>query len=140
MQTTRAGLSKCLMSSMGQGDDYCRIYIAEVGISRSYQSIEESNTDGPNSFTRRYAAPEVATQEQRVLVADAFSLGCVYFQMSQTSCWSQWFESHGFQISPVDYHSSLEILQSQMHAVLTILQDQQSRRDDPQQPTRKSQY
>ncbi|KAF1361288.1 kinase-like protein, partial [Lizonia empirigonia] len=60
---------------------YRHIYIADFGISRSYQNMETSNTDGPTSYTFKYAAPEVVSQDQRGLSADIFSLGCVYFEI-----------------------------------------------------------
>jgi serine/threonine protein kinase len=61
-----------------------RIYVADFGIARAYQSKAESETDSPISFTRHYAAPEVAFQERRGLSADVFSLGCVFVEMMAT--------------------------------------------------------
>jgi serine/threonine protein kinase len=55
-----------------------KIYVADFGISRSYPSIVDSQTDSRTSFTRKYAAPEVVMQDSRGLSADVFSLGCVY--------------------------------------------------------------
>ncbi|ORY11323.1 kinase-like domain-containing protein, partial [Clohesyomyces aquaticus] len=63
---------------------YFRIYIADFGISRSYQSPSESETDSPTSFTRTYAAPEVVIQDKRGFSADIFSLGCVFAEMLAT--------------------------------------------------------
>jgi serine/threonine protein kinase len=57
------------------------VYIADFGIARSYASIEEIETDGRTSFTKRYAAPEVVRQEHRGLSADIFSLGCVFIEL-----------------------------------------------------------
>ncbi|OCL01236.1 kinase-like protein [Glonium stellatum] len=58
-----------------------KIYIADFGIARSYASQEESETEGPTSFTRKYAAPEVVDWDRRGLAADIFSLGCVFAEM-----------------------------------------------------------
>jgi serine/threonine protein kinase len=58
-----------------------KIYIADFGISRSYSSIAEAETDSFTSFTRKYSAPEVVLQDIRGLSADVFSLGCVYVEM-----------------------------------------------------------
>lgn len=62
------------------------IYIADFGISRSYERVELIETDGKTSFTRRYAAPEVVSQETRGLPADVFSLGCVFLEMYVALC------------------------------------------------------
>lgn len=61
-----------------------KIYIADFGIARSYQSAAESETDSPTPFTRKYAAPEVVLQETRGFKADIFSLGCIYVEMVAT--------------------------------------------------------
>jgi serine/threonine protein kinase len=70
------------------------IYIADFGISRSYESLEEAETHGVlTAFTRAYAAPEVALDNPRGLSADVFSMGCVFVEMLATlsgtgsSCW-----------------------------------------------------
>jgi hypothetical protein len=62
------------------GDEY-KVYIADFGIARSYESAAESFTDTPTSFTRAYAAPEVVLQDTRGYSADIFSLGCVFMEM-----------------------------------------------------------
>jgi serine/threonine protein kinase len=64
--------------------DKYRIYIADFGIARSYQSAAESETDSPTPFTRKYAAPEVVLQKTRGFKADIFSLGCIYMEMVAT--------------------------------------------------------
>lgn len=61
-----------------------RVYIADFGIARSYQSPADLETDSPVSFTRIYAAPEVVLQDKRGLKADVFSLGCVFTEMLAT--------------------------------------------------------
>lgn len=61
-----------------------RIYIADFGIARAYQSAAEVETDSPTSYTRTYAAPEVVQQDKRGFSADVFSLGCVFAEMLAT--------------------------------------------------------
>jgi serine/threonine protein kinase len=58
-----------------------KIYIADFGISRSYPSVADSETDSRTAFTRRYSATEVILQDKRGLSADVFSLGCVFVEM-----------------------------------------------------------
>ncbi|KAF2677952.1 kinase-like protein [Lentithecium fluviatile CBS 122367] len=70
-------------SSLNDGDSF-KIYFTDFGISRSYDSVEECNTETPTSFTRTYAAIEVVLQESRGLSADIFSLGCVFAEMIAT--------------------------------------------------------
>lgn len=66
-------------------EDYStKVYITDFGIARSYQSTEESFTDSPISYTRIYAAPEVAQQTIRGPPADIFSLGCVFAEILAT--------------------------------------------------------
>jgi len=59
-----------------------KMYIADFGIARSYPTLEDSETEGPTMFTRKYAAPEVVDRDTRGLPADIFSLGCVYVEMA----------------------------------------------------------
>lgn len=61
-----------------------KIYFTDFGISRSYDSAEDCETENPTSFTRAYAAVEVVLQESRGLSADIFSLGCVFAEMLAT--------------------------------------------------------
>lgn len=65
-----------------------RIYIADFGIARAYQSIADSETDSPTFCTRLYAAPEVIEGKRRGLSADIFSLGCVFLEILATIGWS----------------------------------------------------
>jgi serine/threonine protein kinase len=60
--------------------DY-KIYLADFGIARSYQTAAEVETDSATSFTRAYAAPEVFWQDIRGFPADIFSLGCVLIEI-----------------------------------------------------------
>ncbi|KAF3042565.1 hypothetical protein E8E11_007801 [Didymella keratinophila] len=57
------------------------VYIADFGVSRSYQREDMIETDGHVCFTRKYAAPEVVSLDKRGLPADVFSLGCVFLEM-----------------------------------------------------------
>lgn len=61
------------------------VYIADFGIVRAYGSPEESYTDIPVSFTRKYVAPEAISQSVRGFPADIFSLGCVFMEIVATS-------------------------------------------------------
>lgn len=58
-----------------------KIYLADFGIARSYDSALDAETCSPTPFTRIYAAPEVVAQETRGFKADIFSLGCVFAEM-----------------------------------------------------------
>ncbi|KAF2877345.1 kinase-like domain-containing protein [Massariosphaeria phaeospora] len=58
-----------------------KVYIADFGISRTYESLDATETEGPTMFTRKYAAPEVVDQQRRGLPADVFSLGCVFLEI-----------------------------------------------------------
>ncbi|KAF2686754.1 kinase-like protein [Lentithecium fluviatile CBS 122367] len=58
-----------------------KIYIADFGIARSYQSVDDCNTESPTAYTKTYAAPEVVAQKRRDQSADIFSLGAVYAEM-----------------------------------------------------------
>lgn len=58
-----------------------KTYIADFGIARSYQDADATNTDGPTSFTFKYASSEVVAQTERGLAVDIFSLGCVYYEI-----------------------------------------------------------
>ena len=64
-----------------------RVYIADFGIARAYQSIADSETDSPTFCTRLYAAPEVVEGKRRGLSADIFSLGCVFLEILATIGW-----------------------------------------------------
>lgn len=69
---------------IGLGPLFYRVYLADFGITRAYQSAAEVETDSPTPFTRTYAAPEVVLQDKRGLSADIFSLGCVFMEMVAT--------------------------------------------------------
>jgi serine/threonine protein kinase len=58
-----------------------KIYIADFGISRSYETLDACETEGPTMFTRKYAAPEVVDRDKRGLSADIFSLRCVFVEI-----------------------------------------------------------
>jgi serine/threonine protein kinase len=61
-----------------------KIYIADFGISRSYENLDAIETEGPTMFTPKYAAPEVVDKQKRGLSADIFSLGCVIVEIVTT--------------------------------------------------------
>jgi serine/threonine protein kinase len=63
-----------------QGHRY-KIYLADFGIARSYNTIDDVETDSLTHFSRIYAAPEVVRQDMRGFAADIFSLGCVFLEM-----------------------------------------------------------
>jgi serine/threonine protein kinase len=58
-----------------------KVYLADFGISRSYKTLEATETEGPTMYTRKYAAPEVVDQDRRGLPADIFSLDCVFAEL-----------------------------------------------------------
>jgi serine/threonine protein kinase len=61
-----------------------RIYLADFGLSRSFASNDNSQTDGPTPNTPKYCAPEVYEYDFRGRAADIFSLGCVYAEIVTT--------------------------------------------------------
>lgn len=65
-----------------------KVYIADFGTARAYRNINDAETDGPTSFTYKYAAPEVCSYRQlglsRGYSADIFSLGCVFLEIFAT--------------------------------------------------------
>ncbi|KAJ4359869.1 uncharacterized protein N0V89_000425 [Didymosphaeria variabile] len=73
-----------LVRHLGSTIPKYKVYLADFGIARAYQTAAEADTESPTAFTRTYAAPEVVTQEKRGLSADIFSLGCVYMEMVAT--------------------------------------------------------
>ncbi|OAK96817.1 kinase-like protein [Phaeosphaeriaceae sp. SRC1lsM3a] len=73
-------------------NDLYKVYIADFGIAKAYQSAAEAFTDSPTSFTRTYAAPEVILQEFRGYPADIFSLGCVFMEILATVTSTQTFD------------------------------------------------
>lgn len=77
-------LVRDISTSAFQETNQYKIYFTDFGISRSYASADECDTETPTSFTRAYAAREVVIQEIRGLSADMFSLGCVYAEMLAT--------------------------------------------------------
>ncbi|KAH6870061.1 kinase-like domain-containing protein [Alternaria rosae] len=58
-----------------------RVYVADFGLSRSFGSQDQSQTDGPTSRTPRYCSPEVYNDEPRGRPSDIFSLGCVFLEI-----------------------------------------------------------
>jgi hypothetical protein len=72
------------------------VYITDFRISRSYTNEDEGVTEGPISFTRKFAAPEVALHEARGFSADIFSLSCVFLEMQTAILGSSY---HGLQVA-----------------------------------------
>jgi serine/threonine protein kinase len=58
-----------------------KIYLADFGIARSYDTAADAETESSTPFSRTYAAPEVVFQEMRGFPADIFSLGCVVLEI-----------------------------------------------------------
>lgn len=81
-----------------------KVYIADFGIARSYLSVEDSETEGPTMFTRRYAAPEVTDRDIRGLSADIFSLGCVFVEMFTFLMLPEYERGIGKLLSMFDAH------------------------------------
>ena len=70
----------------GEGARQYKIYLADFGAARAYQSSNEVNTESPTAYTRAFAAPEVISQEKRGFGADIFSLGCVFLEILAVLC------------------------------------------------------
>jgi serine/threonine protein kinase len=58
-----------------------RVYLADFGLSRSFEPGDQSQTDGHASRTPQYCSPEVFEGETRGRSADIFSLGCVFLEI-----------------------------------------------------------
>jgi tRNA A-37 threonylcarbamoyl transferase component Bud32 len=101
-----------------------RIYVADFGIARAYESAEESYTNSPTSFTRIYAAPEVILQDTRGFPADIFSLGCVFMEILATLVSAPGYNERDHlsqlrdQGEDNSYHTNLDAV-FQWHANLT---------------------
>jgi serine/threonine protein kinase len=57
------------------------VYIADFGLSKSFSTEAQSQTDSASPKTPKYCAPEVYYQEAKGRSADIFSMGCVYLEM-----------------------------------------------------------
>ncbi|KAF2002326.1 kinase-like protein, partial [Amniculicola lignicola CBS 123094] len=58
------------------------VVYTDFGYSFDYSSQNQSTTDGrPDSFTRKYCAPEVEDWAPRNSKSDIYSLGCVFLEM-----------------------------------------------------------
>ncbi|KAF3048062.1 hypothetical protein E8E12_009714 [Didymella heteroderae] len=58
-----------------------RIYLADFGLSRSFEPGDQSQTNSHASRTPKYCSPEVYEGETRGRSADIFSLGCVFLEI-----------------------------------------------------------
>ena len=83
-------LVRNMEKSKAEHNSEFKIYIADFGIARTYQTVAESETDGHTAFTPMYSAPEVHSRQTRGFSADIFSLGLVYLEMMAilTSHWN----------------------------------------------------
>ncbi|KAF2005055.1 kinase-like protein [Amniculicola lignicola CBS 123094] len=68
-------------NSRAVNDGPWRIYLADFGLSKSFEETGHSQTDGPTARTPKYCAPEVYNFEPRGRASDVFSLGCVFLEM-----------------------------------------------------------
>lgn len=57
------------------------VYLADFGISKSFVTQDQSQTESLGGRTLRYCAPEVYKDLPHGRAADIFSLGCVYSEM-----------------------------------------------------------
>ncbi|GME57781.1 kinase-like protein [Neofusicoccum parvum] len=114
-------LVKDMRGSTVKHDAPHKIYLADFGISRSYDSALDAETCSPTSFTRIYSAPEVVKQETRGLKADIFSLGCVYAEMLAAVEQSRDELIAVREASPVDrsYQANLEVVRKCVEALTT---------------------
>jgi serine/threonine protein kinase len=101
---------------------YVKPLIADFGISRTYSSGAEVDTNGWTSFTKRYAAPEVVKQDFRSFKADIFSLGCVFLEISD-ALYRCKFNAHTSLLREVldanpqhntSYHANIDALQASL--------------------------
>lgn len=106
------------------------VYIADFGIARAYDSPEESYTDTPVSFTRKYAAPEVISQSVRGFPADIFSLGCVFMEIVATSLITPEMNERERlsqirkRVSESSYHANIEAVIQWYESILRYLVSQ----------------
>ena len=70
-----------LVKSTGHSPPTWRVYLADFGLSTSFEPGDQSQTDGHASRTPRYCSPEVYELETRGRSADIFSLGCVFLEI-----------------------------------------------------------
>jgi serine/threonine protein kinase len=54
------------------------VYLADFGISKFVDDLTDTRTEGPTSYTKKYAPIETIYQELRGRAVDAFSLDCVF--------------------------------------------------------------
>jgi serine/threonine protein kinase len=63
-----------------------QFYLADFGISQSFSSSDQSQTDSRVGRTAKYCAPEVYADESHGRGADIFSLGCVFLEILTVLC------------------------------------------------------
>ncbi|PVH96476.1 kinase-like protein [Periconia macrospinosa] len=72
----------CLASGLNILIHNGRVIYTDFGISLDATDLDQTTTTGPpESFTRRYCAPEVANQDRRNRKSDVFSLACVFVEI-----------------------------------------------------------
>jgi hypothetical protein len=89
-----------------------RVYIADFGISRSFRSLDHSQTDTAIRRTPKYCAPEVWDLDVHGRAADIFSLGCVFMEMLTVLCGRDLDDFADFRSQGLEgegaYHESIE--------------------------------
>jgi serine/threonine protein kinase len=63
-----------------------QVYLADFGISRSFSSMDHSQTETYVGRTAKYCAPEVYADEPHGRAADIFSMGCVFLEIQTVIC------------------------------------------------------
>ncbi|PSN61247.1 kinase-like protein [Corynespora cassiicola Philippines] len=88
------------------------IYIADFGISRSFEPGDHSQTETRTPFTPRYCAPEVYDYQAHGRSADIFSLGCVFSEILTVISGSDLENFHDFLSESLDssYHNNVDRL------------------------------
>jgi hypothetical protein len=90
-----------------------KVYIADFGIAKAYNSAAEAFTDSPTPCTRKYAAPEVIMQETRGFPADIFSLGCVFLEMVASMGSIPMLKAQALaEVRGSEYHTHIEEVRS----------------------------
>lgn len=106
-----------------QEKDQYKVYLADFGIAKSYESAAHAFTDSPTSFTRTYAAPEVVLQDVRGYPADIFSLGCVFMEIFATMRSTQALDEreHLNRIRGHDFQSNIESIVAWYESCTNVL-------------------
>jgi serine/threonine protein kinase len=95
-----------------------KIYLADFGIARSYDTAAAAETESRTPFSRTYAAPEVIRQDVRGFPADIFSMGCVLFELYAALAERRVYFltlRHQNPDGDVSYQANLDMLLEQTH-------------------------